>query len=123
MQKRFDRGNAEEAGRTTPAQGWRRNLMRAIDRWVVRETFDSLCPEHSDKPINGDCVHTVNLSGTTISDDGFSAYLREQLGRHKTFVAEWPTLNGETRDATWTLPPSTASVIAVMGDRCHESNR
>ena len=31
MQKRFDRGNAEEAGWTTPAHGWRRNLMRAID--------------------------------------------------------------------------------------------
>jgi RND family efflux transporter MFP subunit len=30
MQKRFDRGNAEEAGWTTPAHGWRRNLMQAI---------------------------------------------------------------------------------------------
>jgi len=32
MQKRFDRGNAEAADKTTPARGWRRNLAQAADR-------------------------------------------------------------------------------------------
>ena len=55
----------------------RYSLMKNVDRWVVRETFAYL--QRQATALNG-AVHTINLSGATINDDEFLAFLKEQLG-------------------------------------------
>jgi len=52
-----------------------------------------------------------------------SPKLAEQLGRHHALVAEWPSLNGTTSDASWSLPPTTQAVIDGMKKTCRESKR
>jgi hypothetical protein len=52
-----------------------------------------------------------------------SPKLAEQLGRHHAMVAEWPSLNGSTSEASWNLPPTTQTVIVGMKKTCRESKR
>ena len=55
----------------------RYNLMPAIDRWVIRETF-SLLGTHANALENlSTCC--INLAGASLSDDGLVKYIREQL--------------------------------------------
>lgn len=57
----------------------RYDLMPKLDRWVVRSAFDYLAKrigEGAGKMPEG---HFINLSGSTLSDDNFAAYVTEQL--------------------------------------------
>jgi diguanylate cyclase (GGDEF)-like protein/PAS domain S-box-containing protein len=59
----------------------RYNLMPEIDRWVIHEIFSYAAattaqPGDSKKPI-----YFINLSGTSLNDDAFLAYVQEQLTR------------------------------------------
>ena len=52
----------------------RYNLMPKIDRWVIRNIFSRMadgCQEHASTLV------AINLSGTSLSDDGLLAYIRE----------------------------------------------
>lgn len=58
----------------------RYNLMPAVDKWVIRQVFKSLAPAFRDDEI--DCaggLFAINISGTSLSDDGFLDYVREQF--------------------------------------------
>ncbi|MCG6868045.1 MAG: EAL domain-containing protein [Gammaproteobacteria bacterium] len=57
----------------------RYNLMPAVDRWVVRTTFEWY-HRHA-MGMNAQCV--INLSGTTLSDKEFLAFVRAQFREKK----------------------------------------
>ena len=56
----------------------RYNLMPAIDRWVIRNTFEFLgthkCTYHH---------VAINLSGTSLADDDLLTFIKSQLAQHK----------------------------------------
>ncbi len=53
----------------------RYNLMPTIDRWVIETLFKSWpLAEH-----DGKTIYAINLSGTSINDDQFISFLREQF--------------------------------------------
>ncbi|MDG1582250.1 EAL domain-containing protein [Pseudomonas sp. GOM6] len=57
----------------------RYGLMPQIDRWVVRHTLQALARFHVEHP-HAPLLHcAINLSGTSIGDRDFLAFLREQL--------------------------------------------
>lgn len=60
----------------------RYGLMPAIDRWVVRTAFRQLAVELGRPRILpiGQC--SINLSGQTMGDDGFVAFVADELKRH-----------------------------------------
>jgi diguanylate cyclase (GGDEF)-like protein len=60
----------------------RYDLMPKLDRWVVRNAFEYLAKRKED--VNGGISesHFINLSGATLSDDNFTAYVTEQLQVH-----------------------------------------
>ncbi|HVO87692.1 MAG TPA: EAL domain-containing protein [Casimicrobiaceae bacterium] len=58
----------------------RYNLMPAIDRWVIRTAFASLEQRrHAGRGLSGS--YAINLSGASIGDDHFLAFVREQFDR------------------------------------------
>lgn len=59
----------------------RYNLMSLVDRWVIRQAlsqFDRLYPE-TGQPLE---LCAINLSGTSLSDDTFAEFIKEQLALH-----------------------------------------
>ncbi len=60
----------------------RYNLMRPIDRWVVQAALAALQRMNQAQPAQDAGIHTINLSGATINDSTFSAFLGEQLALH-----------------------------------------
>ncbi len=68
----------------------RYNLMPTIDRWVIRTLFASL-GEHYRENRNPcqllgsgcDCLYAINLSGTSINNEHFIDFVREQLVLHQ----------------------------------------
>jgi len=59
----------------------RYNLMPAIDRWVVRQVFENMsviCCNSKDK------VVAVNLSGTSLVDEGLLEYIIDMAEKHHT---------------------------------------
>ena len=59
----------------------RYGLMTALDRWVVQNVFKVIqqcLTEGASQPL---AICAINLSGTSIGDDAFLAYLREQFQR------------------------------------------
>ena len=59
----------------------RYNLVGAIDRWVVRNTFAWFAahPEHLQRLT----LCTINLSGHTLADDQFLGFVVDKLGEHE----------------------------------------
>jgi diguanylate cyclase (GGDEF)-like protein/PAS domain S-box-containing protein len=57
----------------------RYNLMPTIDRWVIKTLFMSLSLAEHD----GKTIYAINLSGTSINDDQFISFLREQFGLYQ----------------------------------------
>jgi diguanylate cyclase (GGDEF)-like protein/PAS domain S-box-containing protein len=57
----------------------RYNLMPAIDRWVVNNTFAWYKTNAAGKSMK--CV--INISGTSLSDANFLAYIRAQFDHHE----------------------------------------
>lgn len=58
----------------------RYNLMPALDRWVVSRAFRHLTRRRA--PGDAGEVFFINLSGATLSDDQFAAFVTRQLERH-----------------------------------------
>lgn len=78
-----DENNIIPPGSFIPAAE-RYNLMPAVDRWVVRHVFKSLAPAFRDNAIDcSDGLFAINISGTSLSDDGFLDYVREQFHRYE----------------------------------------
>ncbi len=57
----------------------RYNLMPLIDRWVVAKAFAIIASMGNDFPYT--CA--INLSGQTLSDEGFQHYVLDQFKKHK----------------------------------------
>ena len=61
----------------------RYNLMAGIDRWVVNEVFQFVAKEsQSGGRFLPECCF-INLSGNSLSDDGFFSYIREKLEQYQ----------------------------------------
>ncbi len=58
----------------------RYNLMPQVDRWVVQNLFKWM--ENNPKKLSGVADVSVNLSGLTLGDNEFPAFLREQFERY-----------------------------------------
>jgi diguanylate cyclase (GGDEF)-like protein/PAS domain S-box-containing protein len=64
----------------------RYGLMISIDRWVVSHFFaayKSLSQNILAESQDLDCVYAINLSGVSVSDDQFLAFLKEQFMVHE----------------------------------------
>lgn len=61
----------------------RYNLMANVDRWVVNEVFRFVAKEsESGGQFLPECCF-INLSGNSLSDDGFFGYIREKLQQYQ----------------------------------------
>jgi diguanylate cyclase (GGDEF)-like protein len=56
----------------------RYNLMPSIDRWVLRNAFAIIARQQSEST-TGPAVYAINLSGSSIGDERFLEYVREQF--------------------------------------------
>lgn len=56
----------------------RYNLMPAIDRWVIQNTFALLNELYGDNSQNKLSICTINLSGLSLSDEAFLGFVRRQ---------------------------------------------
>lgn len=56
------------------------SMMPTIDRWVVRQTFEWLADNPEHVAMLQHC--SINLSGHTVTDEGFLGYLRGQLSKY-----------------------------------------
>jgi EAL domain-containing protein (putative c-di-GMP-specific phosphodiesterase class I) len=98
------------------------NLMSAIDRWVVtqvlaREASESCCD------INIDCMIAINLSGASLGDERFLAFLREALTnpaitpRRLCFeITETAAINNLSRAAAFMLELKTFGCRFALDD-------
>lgn len=78
LRLRDEKGNLVAPMAFIPAAE-RYNLMPTIDRWVIETLFKSWSlAEHDSKTI-----YAINLSGTTINDDQFISFLREQFALYQ----------------------------------------
>ena len=61
----------------------RYDLMTAIDRWVVKETFRNF--RHFEKKSSTGRIHTcaINLSGKSVTDKDFLRYIRKKLKKYR----------------------------------------
>ncbi len=64
---------------TLIAAAERFNFMPTIDRWVVKTVLGAIA--RGELPIRGKDIIAVNLSGTSLNDDRFLDFLREQIGQ------------------------------------------
>ncbi len=55
------------------------NLMPAIDRWVVRNLFATLAEHKAVYVHDGSAISTVNVSGSSINEEGFGDFIKEQF--------------------------------------------
>ncbi|MGZ3158143.1 MAG: EAL domain-containing protein [Burkholderiaceae bacterium] len=77
----------DEDGKIVPPGGFmpaaeRFGLMPTLDRWVIETAFanfDCLCPEADEEPE----MCAINLSGASISDQNFLAFIRQQIIQHR----------------------------------------
>jgi diguanylate cyclase (GGDEF)-like protein len=53
------------------------NRMRSVDRWVVDTVFSWL--DHNHEKLPSDDCFSINLSGQSVTDEGFGEYLHEKL--------------------------------------------
>jgi diguanylate cyclase (GGDEF)-like protein len=70
-------GRAIPAARFIPTAE-RYRLIIALDRWVVHTAFESIAQHPSKEPI----IYGINLSGQSLSEDGFLSYVLEELRRY-----------------------------------------
>jgi EAL domain-containing protein (putative c-di-GMP-specific phosphodiesterase class I) len=61
----------------------RYNLMPAIDRWVIRTACTWLAGEGASAGSSPQGVHFINLSGTSMSEDGLFEFIAEQIARNR----------------------------------------
>jgi diguanylate cyclase (GGDEF)-like protein len=61
----------------------RYGLMPSIDRWVVEAAFSRYARLVAARRMHGDEVWAINLSGATLGDEGFPAFLKAQFAQHQ----------------------------------------
>ena len=64
----------------------RYNLMPAVDQWVINQFFASYerhCQMLTDINRRGRSLYTINLSGTSINNEQFLSFLKEQFNRYQ----------------------------------------
>jgi len=70
-----EKGDIVPPGAFIPAAE-RYNLMKSIDRWVIREVFELMAEESGTAVFRGaDKVISINLSGDSLSDDSLYDYI------------------------------------------------
>ncbi len=81
LRLRDESGRLVSPGEFIPAAE-RYGLMPLLDRWVVENALGVLAQRHgqTDRPI---AICAINLSGATVGDQEFLAFLREQIKRHQ----------------------------------------
>ncbi len=81
LRLRDENGNLVSPGEFIPAAE-RYGLMPLLDRWVVENALKILAERYqgADRPI---AICAINLSGLTVGDQEFLAFLREQIGRYR----------------------------------------
>lgn len=81
----------DEKGRSLDPDGFipaaeRYILMPAIDRWVINRLFttqaESLRRWADQFPNDGGFLFAINLSGTSLADEGFLSYIKRQFSDH-----------------------------------------
>lgn len=77
IRMRGDDGTIYPPGYFLPAAE-RHHLMPKIDRWVVSEALSIIASKRDNFPY----VCAINLSGQTLSEDGFLDYVMEQINLH-----------------------------------------
>jgi diguanylate cyclase (GGDEF)-like protein/PAS domain S-box-containing protein len=67
----------------------RYNVMPAIDRWIIQEIFSTQSNRFRElrrasrkKRTKPDFLFAINLSGTSVNDESFPKFVREQFARH-----------------------------------------
>ena len=75
----------EDDGRPIPAVEFipaaeRFHLIGALDRWVVSTAFQRIAENRGSDPI----LYGINISGQSLSEEGFLTFVLEQLERHHT---------------------------------------
>lgn len=79
----------DEHGKLVPPMDFipaaeRYNLMPAIDAWVVRTSVKTIARYLMGRPeLPGRMVCNINLSGATLGEEGFEAYILEQLAWYR----------------------------------------
>ena len=75
----------EDGSEVTPWQfiqaAERYDLMRDIDRWVIRNSLQAVA-EHSSGP-GADCSFSINLSGQSAADPSLKLFIQEQMALHR----------------------------------------
>jgi len=61
----------------------RYDLMPSIDQWVISEAFKNIAQLTKLNPALKDATYFLNLSGTSLSDEAFFDFLRQQFDEHK----------------------------------------
>ena len=61
----------------------RYNLMTAIDKWVIQESFEIL-EQLNNSPLRSNLTHefSINLSGTSIGDVGLKSYILDMVDKY-----------------------------------------
>jgi diguanylate cyclase (GGDEF)-like protein/PAS domain S-box-containing protein len=58
----------------------RYNLMNALDRWVIDNTFRYL---HLAQSQGDQGIYSINLSGNSLNDDGLPRYIQDKIAEHR----------------------------------------
>ncbi len=77
IRMRGDDGKIIPPGAFLPAAE-RYNLMPSVDRWVIRTLFTHYARHRCDYSEHGNHLFSINLSGSTISDESMIDYICEQ---------------------------------------------
>jgi len=96
----------------------RYSLMPVLDRWVVKNAFNYLAQCLAHEPAVMAEMFFINLSGATIGDDQFTAYVTEQLQVHRLP----PTLVGFEITETAVISDLTGAIRFIEQVRqlgCH----
>ncbi|MHB1247103.1 MAG: EAL domain-containing protein [Sulfuriferula sp.] len=76
-----------DGGLVQPAQfipaAERYNLMPALDRWVIESVFDTFHKRYPTRELKRMHQWSVNISGTSLSSEGFVTFIRDQAARYE----------------------------------------
>ena len=61
----------------------RYNLMPALDRWIIERVFDTFHKRYPTPELKRAQQWSVNISGTSLSSEGFVAFIRDQAARYE----------------------------------------
>lgn len=61
----------------------RYNLMPALDRWIIERVFDIFHKRYPTRELKRAHQWSVNISGTSLSSEGFVAFIRDQAARYE----------------------------------------